>query len=74
MFQAFTNYIVYTAPDDAAVREATFWMLGGLGSAEWADVPLLACLVPSGLPADAGPGQAPQRHDDGGQAPPSPWA
>ena len=31
MFQAFTNYIVYTAPDDAAVREATFWMLGGLG-------------------------------------------
>ena len=23
MFQAFTNYIVYTAPDDAAVREAT---------------------------------------------------
>ena len=45
MFQAFTNYIVYTAPDDAAVREATFWMLGGLGSAEWADVPLLAGLL-----------------------------
>ena len=49
MFQAFTNYIVYTAPDDAAVREATFWMLGGLGSAEWADVPLLAGLVPPAL-------------------------
>ena len=46
MFQAFTNYIVYTAPDDAAVREATFWMLGGLGSAEWDDLPFLACLVP----------------------------
>lgn len=46
MFQAFTNYIVYTAPDDAAVREATFWMLGGLGSAEWEDFPLLLCLVP----------------------------
>ena len=46
MFQAFTNYIVYTAPDDAAVREATFWMLGGLGSAEWDDLPLLLCLVP----------------------------
>ena len=46
MFQAFTNYIVYTAPDDAAVREATFWMLGGLGSAEWEDLPLLLCLVP----------------------------
>ena len=45
MFQAFTNYIVYTAPDDAAVREATFWMLGAWqrrmgGSA------LLLCLVP----------------------------
>ena len=49
MFQAFTNYIVYTAPDDAAVREATFWMLGGLGSAERADVPLLAGLVPPAL-------------------------
>ena len=46
MFQAFTNYIVYTAPDDAAVREATFWMLGGLGSSEWEDLPLLLCLVP----------------------------
>lgn len=39
MFQAFTNYLVYTAPDDAAVREATFWMLGGLGSAKWEDLP-----------------------------------
>lgn len=46
MFQAFTNYIVYTAPDDAAVREATFWMLGGLGSAQWEDLPLLLCLTP----------------------------
>ena len=66
MFQAFTNYIVYTAPDDAAVREATFWMLGGLGSAEWADVPLLAGLVPPALLLMLAPGQAPQRHDDGG--------
>lgn len=46
MFSAFTNYLVYTAPDDAAVREATFWMLGGLGSAEWEDLPALALLVP----------------------------
>ncbi len=49
MFRAFTNYIVYTAPNDAAVREATFWMLGGLGSAEWADIPPLAILVPLSL-------------------------
>lgn len=47
IFQAFTNYIVYTAPDDAAVREATFWMLGGLGSAQWEDIPLLLCMVPA---------------------------
>ena len=45
MFQAFTNYLVYTAPDDAAVREATFWMLGGLGSAKWEDLPLLALFL-----------------------------
>lgn len=45
MFGAFTNYIVYTAPDDAAVREATFWMLGGFGSAKWMDLPILAVLI-----------------------------
>lgn len=48
MFSAFTNYIVYTAPDDASVREATFWMLGGFGSAKWSDIPILAVLI---LPA-----------------------
>lgn len=48
MFGAFTNYIVYTAPDDASVREATFWMLGGFGSAKWSDVPILAIFI---LPA-----------------------
>ena len=48
LFSAGTNYVVYTAPDDAAVREASFWMLGGLGSAAWSDVPPLAVLlVPS---------------------------
>ena len=36
LFSAGTNYVVYTAPDDAAVRAASFWMLGGLGSAAWA--------------------------------------
>ena len=45
MFGAFTNYIVYTAPDDAAIREAAFWMLGGLGSAKWEDLPVLAVLI-----------------------------
>ena len=45
LFSALTNYIVYTAPNDAAVREATFWMLGGLGSAAWSDIPLLGILI-----------------------------
>ncbi len=45
IFRAATNYIVYTAPDDAAVREATFWMLGGLGSAEWEDLPIISVLI-----------------------------
>lgn len=45
MFRAFTNYIVYTAPDDAGIREATFWMLGGLGSAGWNDLPILSILI-----------------------------
>lgn len=38
IFRALTNYIVYTAPQDAQVRQATFWMLGGLGSAKWEDI------------------------------------
>lgn len=42
---ACTNYIVYTAPHEAAVREATFWMLGGFGSAEWEDLPALSLLI-----------------------------
>ena len=28
IFRALTNFIVYTAPSDAQVRQATFWMLG----------------------------------------------
>lgn len=38
IFRAATNYIVYTAPQDAQVRQATFWMLGGLGAAQWEDL------------------------------------
>ena len=45
LFSAVTNYLVYTAPDDSTVREATFWMLGGLGSAQWSDLPPLAVLI-----------------------------
>ena len=51
LFGAATNYLVYTAPNDAAIREATFWMLGGLGSADWTDIPPLALLL---LPCSLG--------------------
>ncbi len=45
---AMTDFIVYTAPQDAQVREATFWMLGGLGNASWEELPLPSLvLVPS---------------------------
>ena len=38
ILRAATNYLVYTAPQEAAVRQATFWMLGGLSGAEGSDV------------------------------------
>ncbi|MCI8417346.1 MAG: iron ABC transporter permease [Lachnospiraceae bacterium] len=45
---AMTDFIVYTAPQDAQVREATFWMLGGLGNASWDELPIPSLvLVPS---------------------------
>lgn len=45
---AVTDFIVYTAPQDAQVREATFWMLGGLGNASWQELPIPSlALVPS---------------------------
>lgn len=45
---AVTNFIVYTAPQDAQVREATFWMLGGLGNASWESLPIPSLvLVPA---------------------------
>ena len=48
IFSAITNFIVYTAPQEAQVREATFWMLGGLGNAEWSSIIIPAIvLVPA---------------------------
>lgn len=47
MFSAFTNFTIYNAPDDAKVREATFWMLGGVAGVKWAVLPpLFAVLLP----------------------------
>ncbi len=48
MFSALTNYLVYSAPDDAQIREVTFWMLGGLANVQWDLVPVVAMIfVPS---------------------------
>ncbi len=45
---AITNFIIYTAPQDAQVREASFWMLGGLGTASWEALPIPSLiLIPS---------------------------
>ncbi|WRS28663.1 iron ABC transporter permease [Oscillospiraceae bacterium MB08-C2-2] len=47
MFGAFTNFTVYNAPDDAKVREATFWMLGGVAGVKWEVLlPMIIVLIP----------------------------
>lgn len=49
LFTAFTNFTVYNAPNDTIVREATFWMLGGVAGVKWNMLlPLAACIIPSG--------------------------
>jgi len=48
MFSAFTNYLVYSAPNDAKVREVTFWMLGGLSGVKWEYLlPAALLLIPA---------------------------
>lgn len=51
ILRAATNYLVYTAPQEAAVRQATFWMLGGLSGAEGSDVlfPLIVLVFSAAL-------------------------
>lgn len=46
MFSAFTSYAVYRAPDDSKVREATFWMLGGVAGVKWEELLPLAVFLP----------------------------
>ena len=47
MFTAFSNFIVYKAPDDAKIREVTFWTLGSVASAKWEElIPMAVVLVP----------------------------
>ncbi|MDO5424215.1 MAG: iron ABC transporter permease [Eubacteriales bacterium] len=47
MFTAFSNFIVYKAPDETKVKQVTFWMLGSIASAEWTDlIPLAVVFLP----------------------------
>lgn len=47
MFRAITNFIIYNTPNDSRVREATFWMLGGVAGVKWeALAPIAVVLVP----------------------------
>ncbi|MEI3204001.1 MAG: iron chelate uptake ABC transporter family permease subunit [Lachnospiraceae bacterium] len=50
MFTAFSNFIVYKAPDDTKIREVTFWTLGSIASAEWEElIPMAVVLIPGGI-------------------------
>ena len=46
LFSAVGNYIVYVNPDETKVRNASFWMLGSLASAEWEDLIPPAVVLP----------------------------
>ena len=50
MFTAFSNFIVYKAPDDCKIREVTFWTLGSVASAQWEElIPVVVTLIPGFL-------------------------
>lgn len=50
MFTAFSNFIVYKAPDDSKIREVTFWTLGSVASAQWEElIPVVVTLIPGFL-------------------------
>ena len=47
MFTAFSNFIIYKAPDESKIGAVTFWMLGSVATAEWSDLlPVFIVLVP----------------------------
>lgn len=35
LFSALTNYVVFNAENEAGIRNATFWMMGGLAGTKW---------------------------------------
>ncbi len=50
MFSAFSNFIIYKAPDDSQIRKVTFWALGSVASAQWEElIPLVVTLIPGAI-------------------------
>ncbi|WP_278522188.1 FecCD family ABC transporter permease [Clostridium cochlearium] len=48
IFSAFTNYLIYSSKDESGIRNAVFWMMGGLSGTKWIYIPIpLAVLIVS---------------------------
>ncbi len=47
VFSSITNFLIFQAKDHSAARQVLFWMLGGLGNAQWEQlaVPFLALVL-----------------------------
>ena len=47
VFSSITNFLIFQAKDHSAARQVLFWMLGGLGNAQWEQlgIPFLALVL-----------------------------
>lgn len=40
IFSAFTNYLIYSSNNESGIRNAVFWMMGGLSGSKWIYIPI----------------------------------
>ncbi len=40
IFSAFTNYLIYSSNNESGIRNAVFWMMGGLAGSKWEYIPI----------------------------------
>ncbi|WP_125153012.1 FecCD family ABC transporter permease [Clostridium rectalis] len=40
IFSAFTNYLIYSSNNESGIRNAVFWMMGGLSGSKWIYIPV----------------------------------
>jgi iron complex transport system permease protein len=45
LFSALLSLVQYIAPDHEAVRAVVFWLMGGLDSASWSNIPIIFSVV-----------------------------